>query len=171
MISDIVVQALNKQIEREAHASYLYLSMAGWCDRMSLSGCALFLFEQSAEEHSHMMRIFHYILDMDKVAVSPVVHRTETEFESIQSLFEQIYKHEIDISENINNLVNLAMDNNDHATTNFLQWYIQEQREEESLMRSILDKIKLIGNGPSHLYHIDNEVAKMTTKTNSITEE
>jgi len=54
------------------------------------------------------------------------------------------------------------MKENDHATTNFLQWYVEEQREEESLMRSILDKIKLIGDGPSHLFHIDNEVAKMT---------
>jgi ferritin len=170
MISDIVIQTLNKQIEREAHASYLYLSMAGWCERMSLSGCASFLFEQSAEEHSHMMRIFHYILDMDKIAISPIVQKTQTEFESIQSLFEQIYKHEIGISKNINDLMNLAMKNNDHSTTNFLQWYVQEQREEESLMRSILDKIKLIGNGPSHLYHIDNEVAKMTSKTNSGTE-
>jgi len=162
MISDKVISALNKQIEREAQASFLYLSMAGWCERMSLSGCAQFLFAQSAEEHSHMLRIFHYVLDMDKVAISPKVEQPEAEFESVFVLFEQIFKHEQYISKSINELMNLAIEEGDHATTNFLQWYVQEQREEESLMRSILDKIKLIGDGPSHLYHIDNEVAKMT---------
>jgi len=162
MISKKVVDALNKQIEREAQASFLYLSMAGWCDRMSLSGCAEFLFAQSAEEHEHMMRIYHYVLDMDNIAESPRVEKTALEFDSIKNLFETIYQMEIDITKHINDLVNLAMEENDHATNNFLQWYIEEQREEESLMRSILDKIKLIGDGPSHLYHIDNEVAKMT---------
>lgn len=162
MISNKVIKALNAQIEREAQASFLYLSMAGWCDRKSLSGCAQFLFAQADEEHSHMLRIFHYILDMDKVAVAPAVKKSETEFDTIQVLFEQIYKHEQYISQSINELVSLAMKENDHATTNFLQWYVEEQREEESLMRSILDKIKLIGDGPSHLFHIDNEVAKMT---------
>ena len=162
MISNKVVKALNSQIEREAQASFLYLSMAGWCDRQSLSGCAKFLFAQAAEEHNHMLRIYHYILDMDKVPVAPTVKASQTEFDTIQVLFEQIFRHEQFISNSINDLVSLAMKENDHATTNFLQWYVEEQREEESLMRSILDKIKLIGDGPSHLYHIDNEVAKMT---------
>lgn len=170
MITKKVVDALNTQIEREAQASFLYLSMAGWCDRMSLSGCAEFLFAQAAEEHSHMMRIFHYVLDMDQEAIAPIVGSSAKNFESIQLLFEQIYKHEQFISKSINDLVNLAMKENDHATTNFLQWYVEEQREEESLMRSILDKIKLIGDGPSHLYHIDNEVAKMTNKSSTKTE-
>jgi len=91
MISKKVIKALNKQIEREATASFLYLSMAGWCDRKSLSGCAKFLFAQAAEEHSHMLRIFHYVLDMDSVAIAPAVKKAESDFDTIHMLFEQIY--------------------------------------------------------------------------------
>ncbi len=163
MLSEKIVKALNEQVKREAEASFLYLSMGGWCDSKSLSGCANFLFEHSKEENSHMLKIYHYILEMNGKAIVPKVSAPNVKYDSIRTLFEQIYEHEKYISKSINNIVSLAIGENDHATNNFLQWYIEEQREEESLMRSILDKINLIGDSPSQLYHIDMEVAKMTT--------
>lgn len=159
MLSDKLVDALNKQIVMEAHASFLYLGMASWCDQQSLEGCAEFMFRQSAEEHEHMMKIFNYLLEMDATAEAPSVKKTSTSYKNVQNMFKAVYQHEQNVTKAIHNLVDLAIKENDHTTTIFLQWYVEEQKEEESLMRSILDKIKLIGDGPQSLYYIDKEIA------------
>jgi ferritin len=158
MISTRMEQALNDQIQLEGTASFLYLSMASWCDRQGLSGCASFMHRQSAEERAHMLRIFHYISDVDGKALSPGIPQPPAEFESVQALFEQVYAHEQKVTASIHKLLDISTEENDYTTQNFLQWYINEQREEEALMRTILDKIRLIGNGPQSLYFIDKEV-------------
>lgn len=150
--------ALNKQIALEGAASNLYLSMASWCDREGLNGCAQFMHRQSEEERNHMLRIFHYISDVDGHALTPGMEQPPHEFESVHSLFEQVYHHEQKVTQSINVLVDLCYKENDYSTLNFLQWYVEEQREEEALMRTILDKLKLIGNGPQSLYYIDKEL-------------
>ena len=151
MISKRMEQALNVQIELEAYASFLYLSMASWCDRQGLGGCAEFMHRQSEEERSHMMRIFHYISDVDGTAITPAIKQPPLEFPSIQDLFTTVYEHEQKVTASIHKLLDLCNEEDDYTTHNFLQWYINEQREEEALMRTILDKIKLIGTEP--LFH------------------
>lgn len=163
MITQKMEDALNEQIEREAYASYLYLSMASWCEKESLSGCGEFLFRQSDEERTHMIRIFKYIAEVDGHAITPSVKKPPTEFESIQSLFRQVYEHEQKVTESIHKLVDLCYEEDDYSTLNFLQWYVEEQREEENLIRTIMDQIKLIGDGPQSLYYIDKEVRKFNT--------
>lgn len=158
MISTRMEQALNAQIQLEGTASFLYLSMASWCDRQGLSGCASFMHRQSAEERAHMLRIFHYISDVDGKALAPGIPQPPAEFDSVQALFEQVYAHEQKVTASIHKLLDISTEENDYTTQNFLQWYINEQREEEALMRTILDKIRLIGNGPQSLYFIDKEV-------------
>lgn len=158
MISTRMEQALNDQIQLEGTASFLYLSMASWCDRQGLSGCAGFMHRQSSEERAHMLRIFHYISDVDGKALSPGIPQPPAEFDSVQAMFEQVYAHEQKVTASIHKLLDISNEENDYTTQNFLQWYINEQREEEALMRTILDKIRLIGNGPQSLYFIDKEV-------------
>ncbi len=159
MISEKMTAALNKQIVLEGYASFLYLSMASWCDKQGLNGCAQFMHRQSSEEWEHMLRLFTYISEVDGHALTPAIAQPPHEFESVQVLFQQVYEHEQKVTNSIHKLMHLATSENDYATINFLQWYIAEQREEESLMRSILDKIKLIGGGPQSLYYIDKELA------------
>ncbi len=159
MISDQMVNALNEQIALEAHASFLYLSMASWCDKQGLEGCAQFMHRQSEEEKEHMMRIFHYLSEVDAHALTPAISQVPHEFESVQSLMKEVYQHEQKVTASIHKLVTLADKESDHNTRNFLQWYVVEQREEEALMRTVLDKIQLIGEGPMTLYYIDKEIA------------
>jgi ferritin len=158
MVSKKMEKALNEQIALEGYASFLYLSMASWCEREALEGCAKFMHRQSEEERDHMMRIFHYINEVDGHALAPAIDQPPHDFSSIQELFKQVYQHEQKVTQSIHQLVTLCYDEKDHSTLLFLQWYVEEQREEEALMRTILDKIKLIGNGPQSLFYIDKEV-------------
>ncbi len=158
MLSDRMVQALNEQIAMEGYASFLYLSMAGWFDFKSMKGCASFMYRQSSEEHVHMMKIFHYLLEMDAKAISPSIAQATSEFMDVKSIFTDTLAHEQRVTKSINELVELAISESDHSTYAFLQWYVTEQREEESLMRTILDKINLIGDGAQSLYFIDKEI-------------
>jgi ferritin len=151
-------KALNEQVETEGYASFLYLSMASWCEQQGMNGSAQFFYRQSAEEHAHMMKIFHYLLEMDGKAHAPAIKKAPSDFKSVRSVFEMVYEQEQKVTQCIHDLVELAMAENDHATHNFLQWYVAEQREEEALVRDILDKIKLIGDGAQSLYFIDKEV-------------
>lgn len=159
MLSEKMLKALNEQIALEGYASFLYLSMASWCDKEGMEGCTQFMHRQSAEEREHMLRIYNYLSEVDGHALTPSIKQPPHEFESIQAMFKEVYKHEQKVTNSIHKLMDIAVKENDYTTHNFLQWYIEEQREEEDLMRSILDKLKLIGDGPSSLYYIDNEIS------------
>lgn len=164
MIPKRIEDALNQQIALEGYASFLYLSMAAWCDQEGLEGCANFMHRQSAEERGHMLRIFKYMSEVNIHALTPAIPQPPYQFDSIQHIFEQVYAHEQKVTASINDLVTMTLEEKDHATNQFLQWYINEQREEESLMRTILDKIRLIGAGSQSLYYIDKEVEKINNR-------
>jgi ferritin len=164
MISNKVAKALNEQIELEAYASYLYLAMSAWSDAQGLSGSATFLRRQSAEEQVHMMKLFDYIIEVGGKPVVPAIAKPPESYKDAKVMFERIYEHEQEVTQAIHNLVDLAIAENDHSTHNFLQWYIEEQREEEDLMRTILDRINLIGEGPMTLYYIDKEVETINAR-------
>ncbi len=160
MISENMEKALNHQISLEAYASQYYLAMASWCDREGMEGAAQFLHFQSIEEREHMMRIFHYLSEVDGFAITPSIPQPPLTFKSIQEVFELVYEHEKKVTHSINDLVGICYKENDYNTLNFLQWYVEEQREEENQARTILDKIKLIGTGDQSLYFIDKEMNK-----------
>jgi ferritin len=161
MISKKIEAALNEQIAMEGYASFLYLAMASWCDKEGLDGCAQFMHRQSEEERAHMLRLFHYLSEMDGYALTPAIGQPPHEYDSVQAMFEKVYAHEQKVTQSINDLISLSYAEKDHTTQNFLQWYVAEQREEEALMRNILNKIRLIGSGPQSLYYIDKEVDKL----------
>ena len=164
MLSKQMEKSLNEQIALEGYASFLYLSMASWCEKKTLTGCADFMFRQSEEERQHMLRIFHYINDMGEHALTPAIPQPKSEWASIQELFEEVYGHEQKVSASIDRLVAQSYDEKDHKTLAFLQWYVEEQREEETLMRAIIDRITLIGDGPQSLYYIDKEISAINKK-------
>jgi ferritin len=161
MLKPVIIDALNAQVAMEGFASANYLAMASWCDREGLEGCANFLYRQSDEERMHKLKIFHYINEMDGHALSPAIAQAATTYPSVTNLFENVLAHERKVTASINNLVDLCYKEQDHATQSFLQWYVNEQREEEALMRQILDKIRLIGETPGSLYWIDQELQKI----------
>ena len=154
---------LNNQIQMEGYASFLYLSMSAWCDFQGLTGCAQFFKRQADEEHMHMMKLVLYMQKMDVQPIIPGIEQPPSDFGDINSVFEQVLAHEQKVTQSINDIVEHASKSKDHSTYNFLQWYVAEQREEESLARSILDRIKLIGNSPQRLYYIDKEVEAINT--------
>lgn len=158
-------QALNSQIAMEGQASFLYLSMAAWCERKGMNGVAKFMYRQSNEERAHMLRIFHYISDVDGEAITPGITQPPAEFKTVRDMFEEVYGHEQKVTAAIHKLLDQCNEEDDYTTHNFLQWYITEQREEEALMRTILDKIKLIGEGPQSLYFIDKELEAINAET------
>ena len=165
MISKKMEDALNQQIAFEGYASFFYLSMATWCDHKGLQGCSKFLQRQSEEERVHMMKIFEYLSDVDGFAETPGIEQPPHEFKSVQEIFKTVYEHEQKVTQSINKLVALATKENDYATQTFLQWYVNEQREEEAQMRTVLDRISLIGDGPQSLYFIDKEMEALNVAT------
>lgn len=106
-----------------------------------------------------MLGIFDYLSEIDAPAITPGIDQPPREFPSVQGLFESVYAHEQKVTQAIHKLLHLALDEQDYTTQHFLQWYVEEQKEEETLMRTILDKIKLIGDGPQALYYIDKELS------------
>jgi ferritin len=164
MLKDKMAAALNKQIFEEFYSSNLYLSMASWCEVQGLNGCAEFMYEHATEEMDHMMRFFRYINEMDGHAEVPALQQPPIQFESIQKIFDAAFDHEKFITSKINDLVALSVELKDYTTQNFLQWFVDEQREEEATFREILDKLKLIGDGPQSLYYIDLEIEKINAR-------
>jgi ferritin len=161
MLNKDLENALNEQILKEGEASFSYLSMAVWCEFKGLEGCARFFYRQSDEEKMHMLKLVSYMLEMDCKPLIPAISQVENDYESIQSIFVKTLEQEKSVTRSIHNLISLADGSNDYATQNFLQWYVSEQREEESMIRKILDKIQLIGEGPMTLYYIDKEMERI----------
>lgn len=160
-MSDKMLNALNKQIQEEFFSANIYLAMASWCEKEGLSNCAEFMFEHFEEEKMHMLKFVRFINEMGGHAIVPALDQPQKEFESVQSLFRTAFEHEKHITSCISSLVKLANEEDNFQTVNFLQWFVEEQMEEEVIFQNILDKIKLIGNNPSSLYFIETEIEKI----------
>lgn len=158
MISKTITKALNNQIKLEAESSQLYLSMACWAEKNGFEGVAEFMYNHSDEERMHMLKIVKFLNNRGGDTLISQLDEQRREFDSIRDVFEALLKHEIFISEKINEIVHLTFEEKDFATHNFLQWYVTEQIEEEALARSIIDKMNLIGDNVSGLYLFDNEI-------------
>ncbi len=161
MLSKKLADALNKQIGIEFYSSNLYLQMSAWADQQGLEGCASFLRAHAAEEMTHMARVFDYILEAGNLAEVGPIDGPPTNFDSAGKLFAQAYEHEKEVTAAIGNLVELCMEEKDFTTLNFLQWFVSEQREEEALYRTILDKFELIGTDGHGLFFIDREIGAL----------
>jgi len=159
MVSKKVEAALNEQIALEASSSQYYLAMASWAETQGLEGIATFLYTHSDEERMHMLKLVKYVNERGGQAMIPALKGQPQKFKSVQFVFEEVLKHEVLVSNEINNLVEICLKEKDYTTHNFLQWYVAEQIEEEALARKILDKLKLIGNDKSGLYFFDRDLS------------
>ena len=157
MITEKVEKAIIDQIKKEEFSSRLYLAMASWCEKNGYQGAAGFLYQHSDEERFHMLKLVHYLNDRGGHAQLMDIEKPTFKAKTLQDIFEDVLKHEQFITASINDLYEVCLKAKDYTTGNFLQWYINEQIEEESLVNSILDKMRLAGNERSGLFHIDKE--------------
>lgn len=162
MLSKTVQEALNNQVFMEAQSSQAYLAMASWAEiQPGLKGVTQFFFRHSEEERAHMLKLIHYINERGGFAVVPALAQPVLTFVSLKKAFEQLMEHELKVSSSINDLVDLCLKEKDYATHNFLQWYVNEQIEEERLARECNDKLEMIGDDKSGLYLFDRDIMTM----------
>ncbi len=161
MLSQKLEKAIIDQIQAEEESSRLYLSMASWCETKGYAGAAAFLFEHATEERMHALKLLSYVNDRGGHARLKSLEEPAAEFKSLQEVFEKVLEHEILVTSLINGLVEITFEEKDYNTHNFLQWYVMEQIEEESLARSILDKFNLIEGEKGGLFHMDKELGGM----------
>ncbi len=160
MISKKMAEALNGQINAEFYSAYLYLSMEAYFESADLPGFANWMRAQIQEESMHAMKIYDFVNERgDRVLLKPI-EQPPTEWESPLAAFEAAYKHEQKVTGLINDLVNLAIEEKDHASNTFLQWFVNEQVEEESSINEVVQKLKMLENAPGGQFLIDRELGQ-----------
>tara|TARA_B100000809_G_scaffold263670_2_gene317499 strand:+ start:502 stop:1008 length:507 start_codon:yes stop_codon:yes gene_type:complete len=157
-MNKVVENALNEQVRKEAESSQLYLSMAVWAEVQGLGGISEFLYKSSDEERSHMLKLIKFINERGGVAIISALNAPLHDFDSIEGVFSKLLNHEVMITNSINELVHICLQEKDYTTHNFIQWYVSEQLEEEALARAIMDKIKMIGSDKGGLYLFDRDI-------------
>jgi ferritin len=162
-LSATITAALNDQMTKEAHASQIYLSYAAWADSQGMGGIANFLFRHAQEERNHMMKILEYILKRGGFAKVSAIPAPPENPKTIQECFERVFSHEVDNTTAVYKLVKLSFVEEDWATWNFMQWFVKEQTEEETLALNLLDKLKIAGGDKmtkEQLYSLDRDLEK-----------
>ena len=165
MLPKKVEEILNEQILREDYSSQLYLSMASWAENLGFEGVSNWLYAQAEEERVHMLKLVRYVNDRDGVAVIPGIKTPPKDFGDIFVMFDQVFAHEKFISGSINEIVAVCIAENDFTTQNWIQWFVNEQTEEEASVKGILDKLKLVGK--NNLYFFDRDILSLRGGGNS----
>ncbi|MDQ3049623.1 MAG: ferritin [Bacteroidota bacterium] len=163
MLSKKIESLLNQQVQLEASSSQYYLAMASWAEVKGYNGVSKFLYKHADEERAHMLKLIMFVNERGGHGLVPALTSPPANFQSIQEVFEQILKHEIHVTDEINQLVDSCLAEKDYTTHNFLQWYVSEQIEEEALARNILDKLNLIGNDKGGMYLFDRDLQSLST--------
>lgn len=162
-LSSKMAEGLNAQMTKEAHASQIYLAYASWADSQGYQGIANFLFRHAQEERNHMMKFLEYILERGaEVRIDPIPGPGDNP-RDVNNCFEKVFEQEVGNTEAIYKLVKLSFEEQDWATWNFLQWFVKEQVEEETLALGLLDKIKIAGGSNASgdaLYNLDRDLEK-----------
>lgn len=149
----------NRQVEREAYSSNLYLAMASWAETKGMSGIADWMYAQSEEERLHMLKFVKFINERGGHAIIPALEKPPVEYKGVNEMFADVLHHEKFISESINDIVALASQEKDFALLNWIQWFVSEQVEEESSVQAIIDKLNLLGK--NNLYMFDRDIMAM----------
>lgn len=161
MISKKLEKAINDQIKLEEQSSRIYMAMASWCEVNGLEGAAKFLYDHSDEEREHQLKFVHFLNDRGGQAQLQQVEQPAAEYESLEKLFNEVLHHEQYVTKKINELVDICLEEKDHTTNNFLQWFVEEQIEEESLAQQIVDKIDLVKDSKAAKFHLDMFLGKL----------
>jgi len=158
MLSKKMEKALNQQINKEMYSAYLYMAMSAHSTSEGLNGFANWFMVQYHEEMEHAMRIYNYINDQGGKVVLKAIDEPASKFDGPMDMFEKTLAHEQFITKSINELVDIAEAEKDHATKIFLQWFVTEQVEEEANDHEIIDKLKLVGDKGNGLFMVDKEL-------------
>ena len=156
MLPKKVEEILNVQVEKEDYSSQLYLAMASWAENKGMEGVAGWLYAQSEEERLHMLKLVKYINERDGVAIIQGMETPPSDFKDVFSMFDQVLEHEKYISASINEIVAVCIAESDFTTQNWIQWFVNEQIEEEASVRAIIDKLNLVGK--NNLYMFDRDI-------------
>ena len=159
MITEKMTKALNVQINKELYSAYLYMAMSARAQEKGLPGVANWFFVQTQEELSHAQRIYQYLIRQNAIVSLDAIDKPVVDVETPLAMFEKGLEHEKFITASINDLVEVALAEKDRATEIFLQWFVNEQVEEEENACGIIDQLKLAGDGGSGLFMIDRELA------------
>ena len=166
-ISSELAKAINDQISYESSATQAYVAIGSWCERIGYGGSSTFFFEQAAEENMHVLKFVHYLNNAGAEAIIPATEKPQGSFDSLEATFRAGLKSEQTVTKLINNLVEIAEKEKDRATYSFLQWFVNEQIEEETLFETILQKFELIGRDKLAMYQIDQSLASIRTESMS----
>ena len=158
MLSEKMQNAINKQINAELYSSYLYLAMASYFESVDLSGCARWMYAQTQEEIVHAMKMYDYVNEAGGRVILDAIEKPQAEWDSPLAVFEHAYKHEQLVTSLINDLMNQAIEEKDHATQIFLQWFVSEQVEEEASASGVVNRLKLAGD--HGLFLVDKELGQ-----------
>jgi ferritin len=159
MITKKMEKALNAQINKEFYSAYLYLAMSAYCNKINMPGSEHWFRIQYDEEVIHMTKLFDYVMQHGGEARLLKIDEPPMDFVSVLGAFEASQKHERFVTESINELLNVAVEEKDHATQVFLQWFITEQVEEEANVKEIVDRLRMIGNNGAALMMIDDKLS------------
>ncbi|MHC4882516.1 MAG: ferritin [Planctomycetota bacterium] len=158
MINKKVTDALNGQINAETYSAYLYWSMSAALEEMNLPGFASWMRVQAQEEMSHAMKLYGHIIERGGKVVLTAIDAPPIQWDSVNAVFENGLAHEQKVTRLINELMDLAMAEKDHAASMFLQWFVTEQVEEEAAAMDILGKLEIAGGTAGGLYILDKEM-------------
>ncbi|SRR6056297_3084815 len=162
MLKEKVLKAINEQINAEQYSAFLYLSMSAWLENEGLPGFANWMYVQYQEELTHANKFFKYVNERGGKVELKGIEQMPVEFESVTEVMERSLEHEQHVTSLINNLVDMAIEEKDHATQSFLKWYVDEQVEEEANVSEILDDLKLISGKGNGLLMLDRELRSRT---------
>jgi ferritin len=160
MMSTSMQDAFNEQMKHEFYSSYLYLSMSAYCDRANLPGLARWMRAQAQEETKHAMKIFDHVLDRGGRVELRELGRPPGDFSSPKDVFDQAHKHEQQVTASINKVYGLAVDERDFASTVFLDWFVQEQVEEEKTSGLLAEQLRMVGEDRPGLLMLDRELGQ-----------
>ena len=158
-ISTKMKKALNDQVTLEASASNSYLAMASWCEVTGYDGASSYFYAQSDEERTHMLKVVHYLNDMGASATIPAIKAPTSSYKSLEDLIKTALKNEQTVTKAIHQMVEIAQKEKDHSTYAFLEWFVNEQVQEETKFETILQKFDLIGRDKLAINEIDKILA------------
>lgn len=162
MLSKKMEKALNDQIQAEIYSAYLYLSMEAYFQSINLTGFASWMRVQYQEEMAHAMKFYGYINERGGRVILQAIESPPSDWESPLAVFEATLEHEQKVTARINDLVDVAIAERDHATNNFLQWFVAEQVEEEDSANGVVEQIKLLGDAQGGIFMLDRELGQRT---------
>lgn len=162
MIAEPIQREFNRHIQFEMASSYLYLSMAAWCDEQGLKGFSNWMRQQSEEERLHVMKFFDFLLDRGGEVTLGAIEAPQATWKSPLDVFEAAYEHECEVTRRIHGLVDTVMEVRDHAANAFLQWFVNEQVEEEANASDVVARLRLVGDDGRGILLIDQELSQRT---------